>query len=87
MPDLLNLLDLPTLYNYGTTRLLPTLYFYTSSSLLYLTHMMLVNVRLDVRGYKGIVFQGCRLYYTSPFLMVQLERSWQYWCSCIAENV
>ena len=83
MPDLVDLLDLPTLYNYGST-IANFVFLYISSSLLYLHHIMLVNVRLDVSGYNGIIFQGCRLYYSSSFLMVQLERSWH---SCIAENL
>ena len=31
--------------------------------LLYLHHMILVNVKLDVSGYKRIIFQGCRFHW------------------------
>ena len=44
------------------------------SFLLYLRHMMLVNVKSDVSGYKRIAFQGCRLYWSILFLMVQLKQ-------------
>ena len=39
---------------------------------LYLQHVTLVNVKSDVSGHKRITFQGCRLHWSSFFLMVQL---------------
>ena len=53
----------------------------------YLHHMMLVNVKLHVRGCKRIIIKGCRLHYSSSFLMVQLKQRWQYWHFCIAESL
>ena len=57
------------------------------SFLLYLHHMMLVNVTLDITWYKRIIFQYSRLYWSCSFLMAQLKQSWQYWHSCIAQNL
>ena len=49
---------------------------YICSSILYLHHMMLVNMKLDISDCKRIIFQGCRLHWSSSFLMVQLKQSW-----------
>ena len=47
--------------------------------LLYLQHdMMLVKMRLDISKYNGIAIQGCRLHWSSTFLIAQLKRNWQY---------
>ena len=43
--------------------------------------------KLEISGYNRIIFQGCRLHWSSSFLMAELERSWQYWHSCIAESL
>ena len=43
--------------------------------------MMLVNVKSDVSGYKRIAFQGCRLYWSILFLMVQLAISIFLYCA------
>ena len=51
------------------------------------TPMMLVYVKLDVSGYERIIFKGCRLHWSSSFLMAQLKQSWQHWHSCIAESL
>ena len=53
------------------------------SFLLYLQHMVLVNMKLDISGCSRITFQGCRLHWPSSFLMAQLKLSWQYWHFCI----
>ena len=45
------------------------------------------NVKLDVSGFKGIMFQGCRFPWSSSFSIAQLKQSWQYWHSCIAESL
>ena len=52
---------------------------YISSYLLYLYHMMLVNVKLDVSGHKRIMFQVCRFHWPCLFLIVQVKQNWQYW--------
>ena len=57
------------------------------SFLLYLQYIMLVNIKLDICGYKLIRFQGCRLHWSDLFLMAQLKRSWQYWHSCIMQSL
>ena len=44
--------------------------------LLYLHQLMLVKMKWDVSQYK-----------LSQFLMAQLKQSWQYWNSCIVENL
>ena len=49
--------------------------------------MMLVNVTLDINGHKQIIVQDSRLYWSCSFLMAQLKRSWQYWHSCIVQNL
>ena len=36
-------------------------------------HMMLVNVNLDISGHHRIIFQGCRLHWSSSFAMAQLK--------------
>ena len=48
--------------------------------------MMLVNMKSDT-GRNRITFQGCRLHWSSSFLMAQLKRSWQNWHSCIVESL
>ena len=53
---------------------------YICSFMLYFHHMMLVNVKLDVSGYKSIIFRGCRRHWSGSFVMAQLKRSWH---SCI----
>ena len=60
---------------------------YIFSFILYLQHIMLVNVKLDVSRYKRIIFQGHRLHWSSSFLMAQLKWSWQYQHSCILWRV
>ena len=55
--------------------------------LLYLHHMMLVNVKLDVSGHKRIRFQCCRLHWYYSFLITQLKQNWQYYHSYIAESL
>ena len=67
--------------------LLLTLYSHIFSFLLYLHHMMLINIKLDISGCIRITFQGCRHHCASSFLMAQLKRSWQYWHSCLAESL
>ena len=47
-----------------------------------LHHLILINMKLDIRECNRITFQGCRLHWSSSFAMVQLKRSWQYWQSC-----
>ena len=54
---------------------------FVCSFLLYLYHMIIVNVKLDVD--MRIIFQDCRLHWSSSFSMAQLKRSWHYWHSCI----
>ena len=69
--------------------LLPTFFCintYIYSFLLYLHHMMLVNVELDVRGYKGISFQCWRFHWSSSILIAELKQIWQYWHSCNVER-
>ena len=58
---------------------------YIWSFLLYLQHIMLVNNKLCINGCNRITFQGCRLYWSSSYLMAQLKWSWQYCYFCIVE--
>ena len=39
----------------------------------FLHDIMLVNVKLDINGYKRIVFQDCKLCWSSFFVMAQPE--------------
>ena len=39
-----------------------------------------------VRGF-GFIFQGCRLYWSFKFWMVQPKWNWQCWHSCIVERL
>ena len=48
---------------------------YICNFLLYLQHMILVNAKLNICGYKRITFEGCRFRWLSSFLMGQLKRS------------
>ena len=74
--------------NMAILTLLPTLYSHIISSFLFnLPHMMLVNVKLGVSGYMGIISYGSRLHWSSLFLMVHLKLNWQYWHYCIAESL
>ena len=45
----------------------------TSSFLLYLQRMLLLNMTLDISGYNMIIFQGCKLSWYSSFVMEQLK--------------
>ena len=56
-------------------------------AVLYLQHMMLVNMKINISGFNRIIFQGCRLHWFSSFLMAKLKRCWQYWHSCIVESL
>ena len=56
------------------------------SILLYLQHMMSVNMTWDITGCKRITFQGCRPHWSSFFLITQLKQIWQYRHSCIVES-
>ena len=49
--------------------------------------MILENVKFDISEKIWIIFRGWRLHLSLSFLMVELKRSWQYWHSCIAENL
>ena len=51
--------------------------------LLYLTIMMIVNVKWYFTSYKRFTFQGCSIHWQSWFVMAQLKQSWQHWNSCI----
>ena len=53
-----------------TLGLLPNFY-----SPLYLHHLMLVNVKLDISGYELITFHGCRFPWSGAFLMAWLKQS------------
>ena len=55
--------------------------------LFYWQHMMLVNVKLYISGCNRIKFRGCRVHWSSSFLMVKLKWSWQHWHSCIVESL
>ena len=44
------------------------------SSLLYLQHILLVVMKLDISGCNSITFQGCGLHWSSSFLMAQLNK-------------
>ena len=57
------------------------------SFLLYLHHMMLVNVKLDMKGHKEVIFQRYKLQQSGSFVMAQLKQNWQYWQACIAESL
>ena len=59
------------------------IFLYNCNFLLHLHQLMLVNLKYNVRWYKTIAFQDCRLHQPSQFLIAQLKRSWQYWNSCI----
>ena len=48
-------------------------YIYICSFLLYLQHMMLVNMKTDISGCKRITFQSYRLHWFSSFLIKQLN--------------
>ena len=56
--------------------------------LLYLPHMMPVNVKLDISEYNRITFQGfVDLMVRVPFYWHSWKRSWQYWHSCIVDSL
>ena len=51
---------------------------YISNFLLYLYHMMFVNVKLDISECKNSTFQGCKLHLSSSISTVQPKQKWQY---------
>ena len=67
--------------------LLPTFLPYICSFRLYLHQLMVVNVKLDIKGYMRIVFQGYMLNWTRGLLMAEVKLSWQCWYSHIAESL
>ena len=70
--------------------ILLTLYsctFAVSSYIIYLHHHMLVNMKLDVSGFKRIAFLGCKFHWSSLFRIVQQKQSFQYWHSRIVESL
>ena len=52
--------------------------------LLYWYHMISVNVKLhvEISGKRRITLQGCKLHWSSFFLIAHLQWSWQYWHFC-----
>ena len=44
-------------------------------------------MKLDISGRNRITLQGCRLYWSSSFLLVQVRQNWQYWHSCVVESL
>ena len=60
---------------------------YISKFILYLYHMMLVNVKLDISECKSSIFQGCKLHLSSSFPMAKPKRNGQYWHSCIVMSM
>ena len=59
---------------------------YVYNFLPFFHYMMLVNVKFNVSGIKGTIFQGYILHWSSSFLIAQIRLSWQYWHSSIAES-
>ena len=59
---------------------------YTGSFLLYLQHIILVNMKLDNSGCNRITFQG-PIHWSSSFLTAQLKQSWQYYHSYIVKTL
>ena len=57
------------------------------SFLLYLQHVMQVNIKLDNSGCKRIAFQGCRLHWSSSLPIAQVKWGRQYWHYCIVESL
>ena len=53
--------------------LLPTLYSHMVSFLLYLQHMILINMKLHFDGFNRITFQVCSLHWSDSLLIAQLK--------------
>ena len=60
---------------------------YIYSFRLYLQHMMLVNMKLDISRCNRIIFQGSSLHWSSFFLMACFKQSWQYCHYCIVQSL
>ena len=60
---------------------------YICHFLLYLYHMIILNVQLDISECKSSTFQGCKLHLSSSFRMAQPKRNRQYWHSCIVKSL
>ena len=52
---------------------------YICSFLLYLYHIMFVNVKLDISGCHSGIFEDCRLHWFGSFPMVLPKQNWQCW--------
>ena len=62
-------------------------FLYICSFLLYSNHILLVNTKLYITGYKRIIFQGWIFWRSSKFQMAQLKHKWQYCHFCIVESL
>ena len=77
-----------TQHTIGNTGIIASFAFsFICSFLPYFHCMILVNVKLDIGGYKTNKLQGYRLHWSSLFLMVHLKWSWQCWHSCVAQSL
>ena len=67
------------IYKIGNINIIANFVFlYICYFLLYLHHMILVNMKLDINGDTRITFQDCKLHLTCLFLMAHPEQSWQF---------
>ena len=62
-------------------------FLYNCNFLLYLSQLMLVNVKYNDSQYERIKFQDCRLHQFSQLILLQPKWSWQYWHCCIVESL
>ena len=57
---------------------------YICSFLLYFLQLFLVNVKLEIKGYMRIIFEGQLLLVQLILIIAEPNRSWQCWHSCVA---
>ena len=53
----------------------------------HMSHRKLVNVKLDISGFKRITLLRCRFNWSCLFQITQLKWSWQYWRYCDVESM
>ena len=71
--------------NYGNIAI--CVFPYICIFLLYSNHIVFLNTKVHITGYKGITFQDLLLQWSSKFQMAQLKHKWRYWHSCIVESL
>ena len=81
-------LEFSQTYKVGNVGIIANFVFpYICSFLLYLHQLMLVNVKLEIKGCRRIIFQGYNALWGQLTFNGRAKQSWQWWYSCVVESL